>query len=203
MNFKKLLADYINKQINEKELYNLLNTYYYELLSEYKFRELEYLKLYPFISQLLDEDLYQESTLKDEIKRINEILDGVRDYSHVLYMKLEEKDSIRDLCTIWNDYKINKKISLYDMEKIEKRLLEDETSFKRISDIYISKLVALLNGLPMIQGEEIIFNLLYISNTETIDISDDIERIISILQGKKMANVFIRYEKGIVNYSCL
>ncbi len=92
MKFDDLIQQYNEKGIDKEAWYDSLQIYYHELLDGYKFRQVEYLKIYPLILELQDIDICEESTLQDRINFIINILNGVYDYSYELYMNLEKRD---------------------------------------------------------------------------------------------------------------
>ncbi len=202
MKFYNLIQEYNEKKIKKKEWYDSLQTYYYELLGGYKFREVKYLKIYPFILEIQDVDIDEEGVLLNRIKFIKDILDGIHDYSYELYMNLEERD-IENLCSIWNHYKSKGKILERDLEMIESISCGVKSDITNISDIYMDRLLTLLAGLPLLDGDEFMYNSLYISRIKKSDIRHEVERLIYVLKGEKPAKIIIEYKKGHVNYICI
>ena len=50
MKFDFLIEEYLLNKVDAETLKNSIKQYFKKLLNEYKFREIEYLKFYPFIS---------------------------------------------------------------------------------------------------------------------------------------------------------
>ncbi len=95
------------------------------------------------------------------------------------------------------------RISEKDVEMIENISEDFNLNIVNISDIYMKRLISLLEGLPMLDGDEFMYNSLYISRISEIDIRDEAESLTSILKGEKPAKILIAYKKGRVNYICL
>lgn len=202
MKFDNLIQEYNEREINKKEWYDSLQTYYYELLDGYKFREVKYLKIYPFISEIQNIDIYEDGVLFNKIKFIRNILAGIHDYSYELYMNLEERN-IEDLYYIWNNYKSKGKILEKDLEMIEKISLSIKSNIINVSDIYMNRFLTLLAGLPLLNGDEFMYNSLYISRIKEIDIRHEAERLIGILKGEEPAKIIVEYRKADVNCICI
>lgn len=201
MKFYDLIQQYDEKGIDKEAWYDSLQIYYHELLDGYKFRQVEYLKIYPLILELQDIDICEKSILQDRINFIINILRGVYDYSYEVYMELEKRN-IEDLCYIWNNYKLGGKISEKNAEMVGMFSENLNLNIVNISDIYMKKLLSLLEGLPILDGDEFMYNSLYVSTISEIDIRDEAERLINILKGERPANILIVYKKAVVNYIC-
>ena len=67
MKFDFLIEEYLLNKVDAETLKNSIKQYFKKLLNEYKFREIEYLKFYPFISELQDDELYREDVLRGKI----------------------------------------------------------------------------------------------------------------------------------------
>ncbi|MCI8508764.1 MAG: hypothetical protein HFJ06_09415 [Lachnospiraceae bacterium] len=74
MKFYDLIQQYDEKGIDKEAWYDSLQIYYHELLDGYKFRQVEYLKIYPLILELQDIDICEKSILQDMIDSIINIL---------------------------------------------------------------------------------------------------------------------------------
>lgn len=202
MKFDDLIQEYNEELTNKRKWYDSLQTYYYELLNEYKFREVEYLKIYPLISEIQNIDIYEDGILLDKIKFIKNILEGICDYSYELYMNLEEQN-MEELCHIWNNYKSKGKILEDDLEILERNFSNTKLDIINISDIYMNRFLTLLAGLPLLKGDEFMYNSLYISKIKKTDIRGEAERLISVLKGVKPAKIFVEYKKAHVSYICI
>ena len=75
MKFDFLIEEYLLNKVDAETLKNSIKQYFKKLLNEYKFREIEYLKFYPFMSELQDDELYREDVLRGRISEIKDIMD--------------------------------------------------------------------------------------------------------------------------------
>lgn len=190
MKFKELLDEYICGRINANMLYDHMKQHFEELLGGYRFRKLEYLKIYPFISELQDPDLYREHILKDKIKQINNIMNGQESFSYDLWMNLE-KCEMSQIYKIWNEYKEKGFISFDEIELLQKELSNIHT--KAIEDLCREKLLTLLIGLPTVDDDFCTYNLLYTKEVDKTSICEDIEKIMEILNGKRPVHILLKY----------
>jgi len=88
MKFNELLEEYMHGRIDAKKLYNCVRKEFMVLFENYKFRELEYLKKYPFLYELQDEDLYCEAILNDRGREIYNVLNGKQAFIYDMWIKL-------------------------------------------------------------------------------------------------------------------
>jgi len=88
MKFNELLEEYMHGQIDANKLYNCVRKEFMVLFENYKFRELEYLKKYPFLYELQDEDLYCEAILNDRVREIYNVLNGKQAFIYDMWIKL-------------------------------------------------------------------------------------------------------------------
>lgn len=196
MRFNDLLEAYIQKKIDEKSLYNDVRQIFCEYLDEHRFRELEYLKIYPFISWLQDEDIYQESILMDEINNIEDILNGKKAFSYGLWMCLENCD-IGIVHSVFNEYKENGKISIEEQSLLELKLLKSSSNIKTIWDVCLEKLLNMLVELPTLDDDFYAYNMLYSGEIDKSTICEEIELLIEILEGKRAVYITLLYtDKG-------
>ena len=192
MDFENLLNEYMHERINENMLYNYIKQYFQEFFNEYRFRELKYLKIYPFISELQDEDLYRESILKEEIKKINNILNGGEFFSYDLWMKLERRE-INQIYKIWGEYKEKRFISFDEVELLQRELSKVMLNTKTIEDLCWEKLLTLLIGLPTVDDDFCTYNYLYTQEVDKMSICEDVEKLMEILEGKRPVHILLKY----------
>ena len=126
MKFEKLINQYSNKIIDSKKMYEEIRNYFTLLLKNNKFNELDYLKIYPFISELQDEDLFENNILDSKISEISDIISGEKAFIYGLWIKLVFKD-MDDILNIWDMYKRNKFISFEKLLYVEKKLIDVES----------------------------------------------------------------------------
>lgn len=200
MKFNDILEAYMEDNIDESILYNNIRQCFRELLDEYKFRKLEYLKIYPFISELQDEDLYESCTLKNKIKDIKDILGGKKTFSYDLWMRLEECD-MSNIRGVWDEYIEKGKILFEEHELLEKKKSETVTNIRTVQDICWEKLLNLLIGLPTLDDDCYMYNLLYSNNIDKSTICKEIERLIDILEGKRPVHMSMIYTNKDVIYT--
>lgn len=199
MNFEGIIALYMQGEIDINTLYSLIKQKFKEILTEDKFKELEYLRIYPFISKLQDEDLYIEEILKKEIPSIQDILGGMKNYSYNMWMKIESVD-IEDYYRIWSKYRKGKGILLADLEKVNQEVENVTLKCKTIADVCMAKLLRLIQALPEIAGNEAEYNLLYTEEPALYYIEDEIEKLMEILSGKRPINILLMYTN---QFSCI
>lgn len=202
MRFNELLEYYMIGKIDVNCLYSEIRKEFDELLNDSKFRELDYLKVYPFMSELQDEDLYKDHILDKKIIEIDNILSGQKNFSFSVWMYLD-KVEMELFNKIWNDYKDKNVISFEDYELLQKELLNEETNIKTIEDMYIQKLRTLLIGLPIVNDNFYTYNLLYADKVDKKSIYDETQRLMDILCGEKPAYIVIRYACKDVIYTIL
>lgn len=176
----------------EKRCYNShIRQYFTGLLSGYRFRELEYLKIYPFISELQDEALYKGHILREKIDEINNILNGEKKFSYNLWMSLGNCDISR-ICSIWDEYKENGTITFKQLKLLEEELLSIQINIKTVQDLYREKLLTLLTRLPTSE-DFYTYNLLYTEEVDENNICREVEQLIDILKGKRPVHMLLRY----------
>ena len=190
MEFKNMLEKYMCDDINAESLYNYVRNLFSELIRKYDFRKLSYLKMYPFISGLQDEDLYKDPILKEEINTILSVLEGRCDYSYDLWMNVPNQE-LTNIKRIWKFYKKNKKITLEQIELLEKEL--ENINPNTIGEVCMVKLLTLLLGLPTADDNLYTYNLLYSNEVDEIIVNEDIEKMISILNGKRPVHLLLKY----------
>ena len=134
MRFHHMVEEYTLGRINADMLYKHIKQYFSELFDEFKFRELEYLKIYPFLSEFQDEELYREDILKDKIEEINNILNGKKSFSYDLWMNLK-KCELNYFYEILAQYKEIGKISFEDSELLQTKLSNITLNKKTVEDI--------------------------------------------------------------------
>lgn len=134
MEFNRLLQIYITGKMNIDEFKAVLDNYYSELLDGFKFREIEYLKIYPLICEL--QDAYEDDTqsLSERIEYVDSILNGQCNYSAQLYINLGESADIEVLCGIWNQYKSNGYVTKESLDYMEDTLSSFNVDFRRIDN---------------------------------------------------------------------
>ena len=200
MNFENLLDGYMHERINENMLYDYMKQHFEELFNEYRFRELKYLKIYPFISELQDEDLYRESILKEKIKKINNILNGWESFSYDLWMKLEKRE-INQIYKIWGEYKEKRFIPFDEVELLQRELSKVMLNTKTIEDLCWEKLLTLLIGLPTVDDDFCTYNYLYTQEIDKTSICEDVEKIMEILEGKRPLHILLKYANSDCMYT--
>lgn len=187
-----LLDKYLIGKIDERELYSDIRQKFSEFISKYKFRELEYLRIYPFLSELQDEDLYEKVRLKEKIKEIKGILGGQESFSYDLWMNLMPND-MKVVNNIWSNYKIQGRISLEEVELLQNMKRDIMRDAKTVEGVCWEKLLALLFELPVADDDFGTYNLLYAKEIDMGSICDEVERLIDILQGKKAIHILLKY----------
>ena len=193
LKFTDALEEYISGRIDDNTLYDQMTKLFYEFLKEERFRKLEYLKIYPFISALQDEDIYQEQLLKKEIAQIIDILDGKKSFSYGLWMKLEERD-IGQIHKIWDGYKMNGAIDFEEADFLQKELQNLVFHTKTIEDLCLERLLAMLVDLPIISAQDDRYNLLYTSDRiDEMSISENVEKLMKLLTGKSSVHILLKY----------
>lgn len=193
MNFKEMLEEFLTGKIEEKRFYQDIKKTFEEFLNTNAFRKLELLKIYPFISELQDEDIYNENLIQ-EIREIICILNGEKSFYFDLWMSLDRLDISR-YYKILNRYKEKKVISFDEHESMEKELQAISSNTKSIEDMCMEKLLALLAGLPTID-DFYMYNTLYVDKFDAICAEEEIEKILDILSGNRPVHILIKYVKG-------
>ena len=193
MNFKEMLEEFLTGKIEEKRFYQDIKKAFEECLNTNAFRKLELLKIYPFISELQDEDIYNENLIQ-EIREMICILNGEKSFFFDFWMSLERLEISR-YYKILNCYKEKKVISFDEHESIEKELQEIYSNTNSIEDMCMEKLLALLAGLPTID-EFYMYNTLYVDKIDAICAEEEIEKILDILSGNRPVHILIKYVKG-------
>lgn len=193
MNFKEMLEEFLTGKIEEKRFYQDIKKAFEEFLNTNAFRKLELLKIYPFISELQDEDIYNENLIQ-EIREIICILNGEKSFYFDLWMSLDRLDISR-YYKILNRYKEKKVISFDEHESMEKELQAISSNTKSIEDMCMEKLLALLAGLPTID-DFYMYNTLYVDKFDAICAEEEIEKILDILSGNRPVHILIKYVKG-------
>jgi len=194
MDFKEMLEEFLIGKIEEKVFYQNMKNIFEEFLETFEFRKLELLKLYPFISELQDEDLYNGHMLEEEISEIINILDGQKNFSYDLWMNLESHE-MRRYHKIWKDYKKTNIISFEEHVSIEKELQAISIDTKSIDDMCMEKLLTLLNGMSNID-DFYTYSTLYVSKFDAVSAEDEIKKMLDILSGNRPVHILIKYVKG-------
>ncbi len=202
MEFKDLLQEYTLNMINADMLYKRIKQYFDELFNEFKFRELAYLKIYPFISELQDEDLYRESILKEKVKKINNILNGWESFSYDLWMKLEKRE-MNQINKIWSEYKEKRFIPFDEVELLQRELSKVMLNTKTVEDLCWEKLLTLLIGLPTVDDDFYTYNYLYMQEVDKTSIYEDVEKLMEILEGKRPVHILLKYASSDCMYTIL
>lgn len=190
MEFRNMLEKYMCSDINAELLYNYINRLFKDLLIGYEFRKIKYLKLYPFISELQDEDLYEDKILKETIDTILSVLEGRCNYSYDLWMSIP-KQELANINRIWEFYKDNKKITFNQLMMLEKEL--ENININTIEEVCLQKLLTLLIALPTLDDDFYTFNLLYCSDVSREIVNEEIEKVINILNGTRPMHLLIKY----------
>ena len=146
--------------------------------------------MYPFISELQDEDLYKDSILKEEINTMLSVLEGRCNYSYDLWMNVPKQELTKNE-RIWKFYKKNKKITFEQIELLEKEL--ENITLLTIEEVCLDKLLTLLLGLPTANDNFYTYNLLYSKEISRDIINEDIEKLISILKGNRPVHLLLKY----------
>lgn len=180
MSFEEIMLDFQNKKISENEFSLQIQKYFEYLLSNNYFQQEKYLKLYPFLSELQDEDIYQERMLEDTLENIQRVLSGEKDYCCDLWITVQSQN-IESFCAFWGEYKSGN----YDVfEKIEE-FRDGQTNSENISNCYVKKLMCLFEDLPRNKDIELLCNMLYTENVDNEYYEREIEETIQILLGKR------------------
>lgn len=195
MEFRNMLEKYMRGDINAELLYNYVNRLYNDLIIGYEFRKIKNLKLYPFISELQDEDLYKDKILKEKIDTILSVLDGRCNYSYDLWMSIPKQD-LANINGIWEFYKDNKKITFNQLMMLEKELENINTN--TIEEVCLQKLLTLLIALPTLDDNFYTYNLLYCDDVSREIVNEDIEKVINILNGIRPMHILLKY----VSFDC-
>ena len=191
--FSDMLEEFVLGKIDANTLHKQMKKLFRTYLKERRFKRLQYLKIYPFMSALQDEDLYQEHVLKKEINQIIDILDGKKPFIYHLWMKLEERE-MSQIYKIWDGYKKNGFIAFEESELLQNELRNIAFNTKTIEDICFEKLLALLVDLPTTSEHGDHYDLLYMDEyIHEIDISENVEKLINILAGKTPVHILLKY----------
>ena len=190
MEFDNILKKYMYGKISTELLYNQMRHLFNELLSKHEFCKLEYLKIYPFISELQDEDLYKNHILREKINTILAILEGQHSFSYDLWMNLK-KGELSYINDIWELYKTNGSISFEKSEMMRKKL--KNINVNTIEDICLDKLLTLLAGLPTTGDDFDMYNSLYVRSIDKNAVHEDIEKMMSILSGQRPIHILLKY----------
>lgn len=194
MDFKEMLEEFQMGKIEEEVFYHDIKKMFEECLEAFEFRKIGWLKIYPFISGLQDEDLYNEHLLEEEIREIINILNGKKNFSYDLLMNLESREMSR-YYKIWQDYKKARVITFEEHESIEKELQAISIATKSIEDMCIEKLLTLLAGLPTID-DFYMYSALYVDKFNAVSAEDEIEKMLDILSGNRPVHILIKYIRG-------
>lgn len=151
MKFNHLLEDYVLSKIDVDVLHHKIKEYFTEIFNEQKFRELEYLKIYPFISELQDEDIYKDKILKEKIKQIDNILNREENFIYDLWMNLEKCD-INLIYEIWDEYKERGRIVYKDFKLLQDKLSHIKSNIRTVEDICLEKLLMLIYWITDVGG---------------------------------------------------
>ena len=193
MNFIDLLDEYVLGKVDKEGLCKHIKQMFNQLFDEYKFMELEYLKIYPFLSHLQDEDLYETDILQREIEEIKGILSGQKLFLYDMWINLNKRD-IGQIEQIWSNYKEKGMISFEELEFLQNIKLHIMLNTRTIEAICWEKLLTLLIGLPTVDDDFCTYNLLYAKEIDKVSIRREVERLIDILEGKNPVHILLRYE---------
>lgn len=199
MKFDFLIEEYLLNKVDAETLKNSIKQYFKKLLNEYKFREIEYLKFYPFISELQDDELYREDVLRGKISEIKDILYGQKAFIYDVWMNLS-KSNISPIDRVWSEFKEKGCVSFTNNEILQEEL--NNISIKTIEDLCREKLLTLMVGLPIVE-DFFTYNLLYVKEITLNVISEDIERLIDVLTGKRPVHLLLKYNNNDFIYMVL
>ena len=199
MKFDFLIEEYLLNKVDAETLKNSIKQYFKKLLNEYKFREIEYLKFYPFISELQDDELYREDVLRGKISEIKDILYGQKAFIYDVWMNLS-KSNISPIDRVWSEFKEKGCVSFTNNEILQEEL--NNISIKTIEDLCREKLLTLMVGLPIVD-DFLTYNLLYVKEITLNVISEDIERLIDVLTGKRPVHLLLKYNNNDFIYMVL
>ena len=182
-------------RIDADMLYDSVTVYFKKLFKENRFRELKYLRIYPFLSALLNKDLYEKETiLKEEIRRINNILRGKENYSYDFWMTLSPYE-MNQFHKIWSEYCEKGIISLKDSEWLQEERSNLMLHTKTVEDICRERLLILLSGLPTVD-DFYFYNLLYAQEVGKNILCEEIQRLLELLAGERPVHFMLRYVNG-------
>lgn len=199
MKFDFLIEEYLLNKVDAETLKNSIKQYFKKLLNEYNFREIEYLKFYPFISELQDDELYREDVLRGKISEIKDILYGQKAFIYDVWMNLS-KSNISPIDRVWSEFKEKGCVSFTNNEILQEEL--NNISIKTIEDLCREKLLTLMVGLPIVD-DFLTYNLLYVKEITLNVISEDIERLIDVLTGKRPVHLLLKYNNNDFIYMVL
>ena len=199
MKFDFLIEEYLLNKVDAETLKNSIKQYFKKLLNEYKFREIEYLKFYPFISELQDDELYREDVLRGKISEIKDILYGQKAFIYDVWMNLSKSNS-SPIDRVWSEFKEKGCVSFTNNEILQEEL--NNISIKTIEDLCREKLLTLMVGLPIVD-DFLTYNLLYVKEITLNVISEDIERLIDVLTGKRPVHLLLKYNNNDFIYMVL
>ncbi len=199
MKFDFLIEEYLLNKVDAETLKNSIKQYFKKLLNEYKFREIEYLKFYPFISELQDDELYREDVLRGKISEIKDILYGQKAFIYDVWMNLS-KSNISPIDRVWSEFKETGCVSFTNNEILQEEL--NNISIKTIEDVCREKLLTLMVGLPIVE-DFLTYNLLYVKEITLNVINEDIERLIDVLTGKRPVHLLLKYNNNDFIYMVL
>lgn len=188
--FEKIISQYSDEIIDKNNLYNKLSKYFMVLLENNMFFDLDFLKIYPFISELQDEDIYEDDILKIKLNEIKDIISGKKDFSYGIWMQLM-KENVEDIFLIWDMYKENNFILYEKLLYIEKKL--KDIKVKTIGDIIKKKILMLMSGLPTVNDDIYINNLLYMENIKKERIIKEIDNLFDVILKQNPIFVILEY----------
>lgn len=92
-------------------------------------------------------------------------------------------------------------VLLEDADKLQEAI--ENITMDKISDVYLKKLLCLLDGLPVLSETEIMLNSLYVSEINKPEVQEDIEKLFDILNGNRAAFISVEYKKTGINFVCM
>lgn len=199
--FTALLTNYTKNKISKKELYVQIKELFHNLIGTRGFLRLKNLKIYPFISLLMDEDLYSEKIIDSEITSILDILNGKKGFEFEMWVgELSKEIDVTE--KIWRQYKETHSIGICQLEYIENKLKESAAQCITISDCVFENMLKMMICLPTENNNDLDdFNQLYAEKMDVKYIEEEIEKYIRILTEGRPAHILLLYRRG--SFDCI
>ena len=130
---------------------------------------------------------------------IKDILYGQKAFIYDVWMNLS-KSNISPIDRVWSEFKEKGCVSFTNNEILQEEL--NNISIKTIEDLCREKLLTLMVGLPIVD-DFLTYNLLYVKEITLNVISEDIERLIDVLTGKRPVHLLLKYNNNDFIYMVL
>ncbi len=116
------------------------------------------------------------------------------------FKKLLNEYKFSPIDRVWSEFKEKGCVSFTNNEILQEEL--NNISIKTIEDLCREKLLTLMVGLPIVD-DFLTYNLLYVKEITLNVISEDIERLIDVLTGKRPVHLLLKYNNNDFIYMVL